>query len=197
MKLVKMLTALVAAILAFTAVRASASSHREAPFITEMPKVDGTDFYMFRSYEAGRSDFVTMVANYYPLQDPFGGPNYFMLDPDAHYDIKIDNDGDALPEIVFRFQFTNSQKNISLPINGTSVAVPLINVGPIPGMPGNLNVVETYTVQVIRQAHSSEFVTNVSGGSRVFTKPTDNVGCKSFGDAGMGTTNPEAKKISR
>ena len=61
--------------------RATASSHREAPLITEMPKVDGTDWYMFRSYETGRSDFVTMVANYYPLQDPFGGPNYFLLDP--------------------------------------------------------------------------------------------------------------------
>jgi hypothetical protein len=46
--------------------RAAASSHREAPLITEMPKVDGTDWYMFRSYESGRSDFVTMVANYYP-----------------------------------------------------------------------------------------------------------------------------------
>ena len=33
---------------------AFASSHREAPFITEMPKVDGTDFYFFRSYEAGK-----------------------------------------------------------------------------------------------------------------------------------------------
>ncbi|HBC34722.1 MAG TPA: hypothetical protein DC045_10455, partial [Marinobacter adhaerens] len=37
-----------------------ASSHREAPFITEIPKVDGTDFYMFRSYESGRADFVTL-----------------------------------------------------------------------------------------------------------------------------------------
>ena len=47
----------------------AASSHREAPFITTMPKVDGTDFYMFRSYESGRAGFVTMIANYFPLQD--------------------------------------------------------------------------------------------------------------------------------
>src|SRR5690242_20604402 len=59
-----------------------ASSHREAPFITTAPKVDGTDFYMFRSYEGvaadgngGRSDFVTLIANYQPLQGPYGGPN--------------------------------------------------------------------------------------------------------------------------
>lgn len=62
---------------------AFASSHREAPFITRSPKVDATDFYMFRSYQAGRSDFTTLIANYVPLQDAYGGPNYFMMDPDA------------------------------------------------------------------------------------------------------------------
>src|ERR671912_2394675 len=72
---------------------AMASSHREAPFITTAPKVDGTDFYMFRSYEPGRSDFVTLVANYLPLQDPYGGPNYFSLDANALYEIHIDNNG--------------------------------------------------------------------------------------------------------
>ena len=70
------------------------------PGITEKPKVDGTDFYMFRSYEAGREAFVTLVANYLPLQDPYGGPNYFALDPDALYEIKIDNDGDAREDIT-------------------------------------------------------------------------------------------------
>jgi hypothetical protein len=73
-----------------------ASSHREAPFITQLPKVDGTDFYMFKSYEAGRSGFVTLIANYQPFQEPEGGPNYFTLDPDAIYEIKIDNNGDAI-----------------------------------------------------------------------------------------------------
>src|SRR5262249_38676694 len=72
-----------------------ASSHREAPFITKMPKVDGTDFYMFKSYEAERSDFITLVADYLPLQDAYGGPNFFMMDPQALYEIHIDNDGDA------------------------------------------------------------------------------------------------------
>ena len=62
---------------------AHASSHREAPLITQMPKVDGTDFYMFNSYEAGRSGYVTLIANYVPLQDAYGGPNFFTLDPDA------------------------------------------------------------------------------------------------------------------
>ena len=62
---------------------ALASSHREAPFISEVPKVDGTDFYMFRSYEDGRAGWVTMIANWLPWQDSYAGVNYFQLDPDA------------------------------------------------------------------------------------------------------------------
>ena len=59
------------------------------------PKVDGTDFYMFRSYEPGRAGYVTLIANYLPLQDPYGGPNFFKLDPNALYEIHIDNNGGA------------------------------------------------------------------------------------------------------
>ena len=47
-----------------------ASSHREAPNIAGLPKVDGTDLYLFRSYEAGRQGFVTMLANYIPFRSP-------------------------------------------------------------------------------------------------------------------------------
>ena len=74
---------------ASVAPQAIASSHREAPFIASAPRVDGTDFYMFRSYEAGRSGFVTLVANYLPLQDGYGGPTYFPLDANALYEIHI------------------------------------------------------------------------------------------------------------
>src|ERR1700761_7612120 len=52
-----------------------ASSHREAPNIAGAPRVDGTDVYLFRSYEVGRQGFVTVLANYIPFQDPAGGPN--------------------------------------------------------------------------------------------------------------------------
>ena len=76
-----------------------ASSHREAPFITTQPKVDGADFYMFASYEPGRSGYITMLANYLPLQDGYAGPNYFSLDPNALYEIHLDNNGDAKEEI--------------------------------------------------------------------------------------------------
>src|SRR5918997_4572855 len=90
---------------------ALASSHREAPGITEMPKVDSTDFYMFNSYETGRDGYVTLIANYYPFQDPFGGPNYFALDDTASYSIRIDNDGDAIEDVVYTFQFDNRLPN--------------------------------------------------------------------------------------
>ena len=74
----RMLAAAVAATLAAGA--SQASSHREAPNITRMPTVDSTDFYMFNSYEPGRTGYVTLLADYLPLQDPYGGPNYFALD---------------------------------------------------------------------------------------------------------------------
>src|SRR5882757_7755404 len=138
---------------------ALASSHREAPFITEHPKVDGTDFYMFRSYEPGREGYVTFVANYLPLQDSYGGPNYFTLDPDAVYDIKVDNDGDAREDLTFRFRFKNDLQDISLSVGNQgstqTVPVPVITTAPGGIGPGaldrsGLNVIETYTVELIR-----------------------------------------------
>src|SRR5262249_25494391 len=137
-----------------------ASSHREAPLITTMPKTDGTDFYMFNSYEPGRTGFVTIVADYQPLEDRFAGPNYYTLDPDAEYVINIDNDGDALPEISFVFRFTNTVQNLTVSVNGKNVDVPLVNIGPISaGSTTNSNVVETYTVEEI-EGHKRAFLTN-------------------------------------
>lgn len=177
---------------ALTAGVALASSHREAPGITRLPKVDATDFYVFNSYEAGRSDYVTLVANYQPLQQPYGGPNYFTLDPDAIYDIKVDNDGDALEDLTFRFRFNVDRKDISLPIgpadNRRTVAVPVINVGPITaGNSSALNTIETYSVELIRGNNRRGMgkpskLMDAAGGSTVFTKPVDNIGNKSIPD---------------
>src|SRR4029434_805663 len=108
-----------------------ASSHREAPQITAMPRVDGTDFYMFRSYEAGRQDFVTLLANYLPLQDAYGGPNYFDLEDEARYEIHIDNNGDAREDVTFRFAFSDVLADQQVDAGGTMVSVPLKNIGAI------------------------------------------------------------------
>ncbi len=120
--------------LCLTASIASASSHREAPGITEQPKIDATDFYMFKSYEANRGDYVTLIANYQPLQAPYGGPNYFTMDPDAIYEIHVSNDADAEEEITFQFQFDNNLKDgtgIQLDIGGEKVGIPLRAAGQI------------------------------------------------------------------
>jgi hypothetical protein len=167
-----------------------ASSHREAPFITTAPKVDGTDFYMFRSYEAGRDGYVTMIANYQPLQAGYGGPNYFKMDPNALYEIHIDNNGDAREDLTFQFRFTNTLaqggNGITLNIGGKDVAIPLTQGGAItaPGAATN-NVAESYNVTVVRgdrRSGTRAAVTNAAGGSATFLKPVDNIGTKTIPD---------------
>ncbi|MEO8859049.1 MAG: DUF4331 domain-containing protein [Burkholderiaceae bacterium] len=176
-----------AGILVLAASSAYASSHREAPFISGQPKVDATDLYMFRSYEAGRQSYVTFLANYQPFQDPQGGPNFFMFDPDALYEIHVDNNGDAVEDLTFQFRFQNTSKATALTVGGKSVKIPLINSGPISGVnPASLNVRETFTVDVVRGGRRSggaTHVTNSATGASVFDKPVDNIGDKSFGGA--------------
>ena len=177
---------LAAALLAFGYAPAHASSHREAPSITLSPKVDGTDFYMFRSYENNRADYVTMIANYQPLQDPYGGPNYFKMDPNALYEIHIDNNGDAKEDITFQFKFQNAFKAIALPIGNQTVPIPLTQAGQVsaPNAPA-LNVNEKYTLNIVRgdrRTGSVAAVTNMANGSTTFDKPSDNIGVKTIPD---------------
>jgi hypothetical protein len=165
---------------------AQASSHREAPFITSSPKVDGTDFYMFRSYEANRAGFVTMIANYQPFQDPQGGPNFFQFDPNALYEIHVDNNGDAKEDITFQLRFKNTSKKTALTIGGKSVPIPLMYSGPIAGVnPASLNVRETYTVDMVKGDRRTGTRTRLANAAGVteFDKPIDNVGDKTFGSA--------------
>ena len=183
-------TAVTAALLsaAFVALPAQASSHREAPNITQYPKVDGTDVYAFKSYEAGRSAFVTLIANYIPGQNPFDGPNYFTMDPDAIYEIHIDNDGDAREDLTFQFKFKQTSKDISLPIGGKSIAIPLRYAGAVTDVnPPTLNQSESFTVTMIRGARRQPsgvagMLTNAAGGASEFQKPIDNVGNKTLPD---------------
>ena len=171
---------------AYMGVTIAGSSHREAPGITKTPKLDGTDFYMFRSFEPGRADYVTFIANYLPLQDVYGGPNFFTMDPDAVYEIHVDNTGDAKEDLTFQFRFQNTYKGLSVPAGGQNVEVPLINIGPIgPSATdtGNLNVLEDYSVSLIRgprRTGAASDITNAASGSAVFRKPVDRIGDKSL-----------------
>jgi hypothetical protein len=168
-----------------------ASSHREAPFITTSPKVDGTDLYMFMSYEANRSGYVTLLANYQPLQDAYGGPNYFKMDPNALYEIHIDNNGDAVEDLTFQFRFNNTLANagkgIELPIGGSNVAIPLTQSGAVSTVSdANLNVAETYSVKVMRgdrRKGAGAMLTKSGTSSTTFQKPVDYIGDKTLGNS--------------
>jgi hypothetical protein len=142
---------------------------------------------MFRSYEAGREGFVTLIANYIPLQDPYGGPNYFPLDPQAAYRIHIDNTGNGQPNQTFEYRAANSLQDIRLPVGGEEVSIPLRNAGQVlssdPGSQANLNVRESYTVRLVRRGGGpGGSLTRLDDGGDRFTKPMDNVGRKSFPD---------------
>ena len=185
-KLVPLLTAVSAAIASLALPAAYASSHREAPSIAGNPRVDGTDFYLFNSYENGRSNFVTMIANYLPLQDAYGGPNYFKLDTNALYEIHIDNNGDAKEDITFQFQFKNLFKAIALPIGNQMVPIPLTQAGQVSSPnAAALNVNEQFTLNIVRgdrRTGTVSAVTNAANGSATFDKPVDNIGTKTIPD---------------
>lgn len=203
------LAATTALLCAATSTALFASSHREAPFITEMPKVDGTDFYMFRSYGPNAlPDSVTLIANYQPLQDAYGGPNYFTMDPNALYEIHVDNNGDTREDITFQFRFENTFRAASLPIGPlddndvpADIPIALTNVGPAgdastvgPGVDDNagLNVVENYRVTVVRgdrrsatiptPATNPDVAPTEDGAEQLFRKPVDNIGNKTIPD---------------
>src|SRR5580698_1551181 len=96
----------------------SASSHREAPLISQDPLADNTDLYAFVSPDAPNT--VTIIANYIPMEEPASGPSFYKFDPNVLYTINIDNTGDGIPDVTFTFQFntTISNPNTFLPYLG-------------------------------------------------------------------------------
>jgi hypothetical protein len=165
-----------------------ASSHREAPGITERPKVDNTDVYAFRSYEPGRDAFVTILANFQPDQSPNSGPNYFTMDPKAIYEIHVDSDGDGVEDLTYQFKFTNALKGgtgITLSVGGKTLPIALREAGPSSATDqSSLGESESYTITQIvggRRSGTKTAVTS-STGATSFTKPLDNVGNKSIPD---------------
>ena len=168
---------------------AYASSHGEAPFVKTRPAVDGSDFYMFRSYEPGREDYITLIANYQPLQDIYGGPNYFPLNQEAIYEIHVDSDGDAIEDLTFLFDFDNglqnSEEGLSIQVGDENVPVSLNHIGPLTNGDnrGVLNVNETYIVGTVlgdRRGSSPVWAQRTDTGLQVFSKPYENAGSNTF-----------------
>src|SRR6476646_6752323 len=85
------------------------SSHREAPEIAKDPVADGTDTYAFVSPD--RPNYVTLIANFLPLQQPDGGPNFYEFGDDVLYEIKVDNNGWGYADVVYQFRFTTHIRN--------------------------------------------------------------------------------------
>ena len=178
---------------------ALASSHREAPFITKYPQADGTDFYFFKSYEPGREDYVTMIANYIPVQAAYGGPNYFAMDSQALYEIHIDNDGDSREDLTFQFNFRDEFPEggpIRLNVDGEEISSVLRNIGVLSADDETgLNHRETYTVTVVsgdRRRGTRSRVADATTGATRFAKPFDYSGTKTFGGPGNYTTYAES-----
>ncbi|MCX4751643.1 DUF4331 domain-containing protein [Kitasatospora sp. NBC_01287] len=117
----------------------SASSHREAPLIAGDPKADNTDVYAFVSPD--KPDTVTLVANWIPFEEPNGGPNFYPFADDAHYNIKIDSDGDGKPDTTYTWTFTNHIRDDANQF--------LYNTGVVKTVDDpNLNFRQTYTLTV-------------------------------------------------
>ncbi|MBA2636288.1 MAG: DUF4331 domain-containing protein, partial [Sphingomonas sp.] len=160
------------------------SSHREAPNITEKPKVDNTDVYAFRSYEPGRAGFVTLITHFQPFQEPGGGPNYFTMDEDALYEIMVDSNGDAVEDVTFQFDFNNLLRGgvgRTIVAGGKNLPIPLRFDGQVTEVNDlNLGEFETYTVTQVRGDRRTGTRSRVTSTAGTLFKPLDNVGNKTI-----------------
>jgi Domain of unknown function (DUF4331) len=120
-----------------------ASSHREAPLISEDPLADNTDTYAFVSPD--RPDTVTLVGNWIPLEEPAGGPNFNKFGDDVKYTLNIDNNGDAVDDIVYEFRFRTSVQNRN---------TFLYNTGPITSLNDpDFNIRQSYSIAKVENGH--------------------------------------------
>ena len=151
---------------------AKASSHSEAPLISQDPRADNTDLYAFVT--PGDTSKVTIIANYIPLEAPASGPNFYSFDDTVLYEIKIDNNGDGVPDIGYQFRFHTKTVNPNTFLYGT---------GPIGFQNGaytNWNRPQTYDVTLVHFNKHGDVAMDANNkpvviGSDILTPP-DNVG---------------------
>ncbi len=145
------LMGIVAMLVALAPAGTQASSHREAPLISKDPGADNTDLYAFVSPD--KPDTVTIIANYIPLEEPAGGPNFAAFDDDVLYEIKIDNSGDSKEDITYQFRFKTKLRNPN---------TFLYNVGPITALDDkNWNMPQFYDVTRIKNGKTSKIGENI------------------------------------
>jgi Domain of unknown function (DUF4331) len=134
---------------------AGASSHREAPLISQDPLADNTDLYAFRSPD--KPDTVTIVANYIPLEEPNGGPNFATFGNDVRYEINIDNSGDAKPDVTYRWSFYSKLIN---PNSFLYITFP-VDFDAIQQRYNNLNVQQFYKLERITRHRTQVLGMNI------------------------------------
>ena len=185
----------VTAVAATFALPASASSHREAPIVALDQKADITDVYAFRSPGAGTPK-VTLIMCVDPFLEPANGPTWFPFDPDILYELKVDNNNDAVEDVVVQVRFTTEQRlpNLFQVYAGAGTGIPAPANSPPPVAPGTLIVPpsiialdgpgsagfgqrQTYTVTIVRNGVSTP-VLNSTGGP-FFALP-QNVGSRTM-----------------
>ena len=143
---------IVALVIGLAPTTSQAASHREAPLISLDPTADISDFFMFRSYEAGMDDKIVLIMDVIPGEEPSSGPNYFNFDPNVLYAFNIDNNQDGKAEDVrFEFQFKNEFRGVNndLGLFLSYVALPPITALDGPGSEG-LGLRQTYTLTMIK-----------------------------------------------
>jgi Domain of unknown function (DUF4331) len=119
---------------ALAPLRGGASSHREAPLISADPQADTTDVYAFRSPDAPNK--VTLIASWIPFEEPAGGPNFYPFAKKTRYDINVDNDGDARPDLTYRWKFRDHYRSKNTFLYATGPVTSLVDE--------NLNFFQTY-----------------------------------------------------
>ncbi len=159
----------------------TASSHREAPLISEDPTADNTDVYAFRSPD--RRDTVSIISNWIPAEDPAAGPMYYQFSTGARYNINIDTNGDGRANIVYRFRFRGSAPLAFLRTTVQPYSVTRITNGRAENVGGGMtppnNVGPRTTPNYAQLARAA--VTSLAGGGSVFAGQRDDA---FFGDIG-------------
>ncbi len=170
------------AVVALAALPAHPSSHREAPIVALDQKADITDIHAFRSYDnSSVTPRVTFVMNVDPFLEPGNGPNWLPFDPDILYEIKIDNNQDAVEDVVLQVRFTTEQRlpnvfqayvgaaagldappNSPAPVSpGTPIVPPAITALDGPGSAG-LGTRRSHTVTLVKNGVSTPIL-NATG----------------------------------
>ena len=129
----------------------SASSHREAPLIANDAQADNTDTYAFVSPD--QPNFITLIANWIPFEEPGGGPNFYPWATQAHYDINMDTDGDSVANITYRWEFRNDDQR------GAGKGTFLYNNGPVTSLTdANLLFKQKYKLSIIRDGVTTTLI---------------------------------------